>query len=56
MIGERLRFRYSRRLSAALDRAVVQAEAAETTGDAETARAWRRVLAELAQRIPEDRT
>jgi len=52
MIGERLRFRYSRRLSAALDRAVVQAERAEAMGDAETAKAWRRVLAGLQRRIP----
>jgi len=32
---------------------VVQAEAAEARGDLETARAWRRVLADLQRRIPE---
>lgn len=44
--------RYSRRLSAAIDRAIVQAEAAEHAGDTATARAWRRVLADLERRIP----
>ena len=64
MIGERLRPvppdpyapihpRFDRRLSVALDRAVVQIEVAEQIGDTATARAWRRVLAELGQRIPE---
>ncbi len=43
----------ARTLSAAIDRAIVQSEAAEATGDAETARAWRRVLRDLGQRIPE---
>ncbi|MBA3796460.1 MAG: hypothetical protein H0X20_04445 [Chloroflexi bacterium] len=43
----------ARTLSAALDRATVQAEQAEAMGDAETAKAWRRVLADLQRRIPE---
>ncbi len=47
--------RHSRSLSRAIDRAVVQVEAAEATGDAETARAWHRVLAGLLPRIPETR-
>ncbi len=47
--------RYSRRLSAAIDRAIVQAEAAEHAGDAETAGAWRRVRRDLERRIPESR-
>ncbi len=44
--------RFDRRLSAAVDRIIVQAEAAEATGDAETARAWHRVLRDLEQTIP----
>ncbi len=43
-------------LSRAVDRATIQAEAAEHAGDAGTARAWRRVLRDLEQRIPEDRS
>ena len=46
----------ARTLSAAVDHAIVQVEAAEATGDAATARAWRKVLADLEQRIPEDRS
>ena len=48
--------RFDRRLSAAVDHAVVQIEAAKTEGDAASVRAWRRVLAELERRIPEDRS
>jgi len=48
--------RFDRNLSKAIDRAVAQSEAAEATGDAETANAWRRVLADLQRRIPEDRS
>ena len=44
-----------RSLSAAIDRATVQAEQAEAMGDIATARAWRRVLADLQRRIPETR-
>jgi len=47
--------RLDRSLSVALDRATIQAEAAEHAGDAGTARAWRRVLRDLEQRIPESR-
>ncbi len=47
--------RYSRNLSAAIDRAAAQAEVAEETGDASMARAWRRVLRDLERRIPESR-
>lgn len=47
--------RFDRRLSVAVDRATVQAEAAEAMGDIATARAWRKVLAKLGQRIPESR-
>ncbi len=45
--------RFARRLSLAIDRAIVQAEAAEARSDLETARAWRRVLRDLERRIPE---
>ena len=45
--------RFDRNLSVAIDHAVIQIEAAEATGDAATARAWRRVLADLEQTIPE---
>ncbi len=45
----------ARTLSAAIDRATIQTEAAEAMGDAETARAWRRVLRDLELRIPESR-
>ncbi len=44
-----------RGLSRAVDHAVVQVEVAEQTRDAETVRAWRRVLADLQRRIPETR-
>lgn len=47
--------RYSRRLSLAIDHAVIQVEAADAMGDAETAKAWRRVLRCLEQTIPEPR-
>ncbi len=46
---------YSRSLSRALDRATLQAEAAQTAGDASVAQAWRRVLRDLGQTIPESR-
>jgi len=39
-------------LSRSIDRAAAQAEAAEAMGDAATATAWRRVLADLQGRIP----
>ncbi len=45
--------RFDGRLSAAIVRATVQAEAAEAMGDIATARAWRKVLAELELRVPE---
>jgi len=44
--------RFDRSLSAAIDTAAVQAEAAEHVGDASVARAWRRVLRDLDRRIP----
>jgi hypothetical protein len=47
--------RFDRSLSAAIDHAIVQAEAAEHAGDAGSARAWREVLADLQRRIPETR-
>jgi hypothetical protein len=49
------RRRFDRSLSAALDCAVIQVEAAEHAGDAEMVRAWRRVLRNLERRIPETR-
>jgi len=52
---ETRRPRYSCTLSAALDHAIVQVEAAEAMGDTGMARAWRKVLAELELRIPETR-
>ncbi len=47
--------RFDRGLSAAIDHAIVQAEAAEHARDAGSARAWREVLADLQRRIPETR-
>ena len=49
--GRRVTFRS---LSAAVDRATVQAEQAEAMGDAATLRAWHRVLADLQRRIEGD--
>ncbi len=46
---------FARSLSRAIDHAVVQAEAAEHVGDASVAQAWRRVLRDLGQTIPESR-
>jgi hypothetical protein len=44
--------RFDPRLSVAIDRAIEQAERAEERGDMRTARAFRRVLAQLSRDVP----